>query len=90
MIHVDLIQMDDYPADRCATSPTASLLSKQPSSVCVCVCVCVCVLCVCVCLYVCELDTMNDVYIYIVFLPFISTAVSYAITSQPFVHDCCC
>ena len=28
MIQVDIIQMDDYPADSCAISPTALLLQK--------------------------------------------------------------
>ena len=28
-IQVDLIQMDDYPADSCAMSPTAFLLTVQ-------------------------------------------------------------
>ena len=32
MIQVDIIQMDDYPAESCAISPTAFLLSAVSSS----------------------------------------------------------
>ena len=35
MIQVDIIQMDDYPADSCAISPTAFLLCVQVHYICI-------------------------------------------------------